>query len=285
MRKLFLSIMLVSPILMAGTSSVDGSAEVSRQNDYVEFDLTVNSQCYKTEAEASDANNELVASVQEVLERYRSDGEYDAVYTSGSWVGGYSESVYDEERQRSRTICKNTYQQNTVITFRTSDIDGFSDNYRAIKEGVFALSMTKAQDEEDPRDSVQMSTPFAQICKETKKEAVSCARKLAANDAICKAKDYLEGFGLNCKLTVKSFTDRVEPSYASSESYRVAPAAMKGGDSSSTVQLNFAPQIISSTVRVEFTWGNGKERSTKIEKKRQARLSRQERRDAVNDLD
>lgn len=286
MRKLFLSIMLVSPILMAGKASFVGYSEVLQPNDYVEFNLTVNSQCYKTEALASDANNELVAGIQEVLDRYKTDSEYDAIYTSGSWVGGYSESVYDEETQRSRTVCKNTYQQTTMITFKTSDVEGFSETYRAIKDNIFALSMTKAQDEEDERDSVQISMPFAQICKETKNDASSCARKLAVKDAICRAKDCLEAAGIDCKLTILGFTDIVEPSYVSAGSYQAAPAEMRGGDSSSTVQLNFAPQAINSSVKVEFSWGEDGKKKQKADKKRQSRKERKNNiKNTVNDLD
>lgn len=273
MQKVFLSILLISPFVMAGKATLTGTADVSAKNDYVEFNLTVRSECYKTPKEAKDANNGLVVSIQNILNNHQDvDSEFDKVYVSGGWVGQFSDTVY--ENDESRTICKNTYQKTTVITFKTGDVDNFSEMYDTIQDEVLKLELKQGA-LEDPRDAIDLSTPSADICEKTTKDLENQAYAEAVEDARRKFEACSFGGGIACTAKIVNMTDH-EPTYAVAESYAPAAPDMKRAFDN-TVQLSFPDRHLRRNVKVEFTYSEaGQKNARKREQKRQSKMRRAE---------
>lgn len=268
--------------MAGGKASLTGSADIEAQgHDYVQFSIDVKTQCYKTSKEAKAANNALVVSIQEILKDYQdADCEYDKVFTSGGWVSKFFETVYDGEE--SRTICQNTFQKTTTVTFRTGNVDGFSEIYDAIEERVLSLQLA-ADGEEDPRDLIELSTPSADICEKTVKTLDDQAYAQAVEDARRKFEACRLGGGITCVPRIVNITDHEQPAYGMAESYSVGavPAMRMSGKA---VEVKFENRHVRRNVRVEFAFDEPKKAEqigpTRSERKKAAKIARKKARAA-----
>lgn len=251
MKKIFLALIMSSSMVMAhqkGTAEVPGDFRATRKPEFARVNFTVQSQCYKTPAEASEANDGAVARIQEILDQYVDAANHiDEIVTEGGYATDYSKSVYTDGH--STVLCQDTYQQTTTVSFK-SEIDGFKENFGEIRGLVLGEFARADAGGETPTTFVRTSEPEADVCAETRKAMRLEARSGAAKEA--KA-NFFASVGSCCqKAKIVKIADRSEVGYRSLSASYAARESAPVGDGS--VRLNFEDIAEEASLLVTFSF-------------------------------
>jgi uncharacterized protein YggE len=207
MMRVLLSLLvsgLMSLGVNAGEATFTGHSTVSRPAEFITVELTVQSECYASPAETMDANNAVTAAVQQFLKKYiNTNNGVDSVTSQGGHTSNYSRNIYVDGI--SKTVCHNTFQQTTQVKFTTTDIQGFAVKFAAIqKEVLNHFSANYGSDETNSSTFVNIKTPFADVCANTRKQMRYEALKQATQDAKIQFSTCAEECGVDLEKTTIS---------------------------------------------------------------------------------
>jgi uncharacterized protein YggE len=132
-------IQVVTPTKITATSNDDttkfvGEGRLSHAPEYIEFAVTLRSECYPSALEASQATDKAAARVMEFLRAtVDTKNPKDGVFSEGGFSQPFSRYI-----NSNLTTCQNTFQKTTTITMKTSRIEDFSKNYDDIQAQIFS---------------------------------------------------------------------------------------------------------------------------------------------------
>jgi len=246
--------LLVSPSLIAGQVTFSGTGRVASEPDYIELSITVASECYKTPSAARVQTDLRVSKIVEMLKSKINvaAGSRDAVLTSGGYSSPFSKTVYDTNSAR-HTVCEGTYQKNTLVTLKTTNVANFAADFDDIQEKVLNEFQSAPSDSNDkPVTYVSIGTPQPQLFHETTAKAEKTALALALQDATAK---FEATFGA-CAITsyrLASYTDGTEQAHAKS----YAPEAAHFAGRASATPVDFDDLWTRQTLQVKFEFEGG----------------------------
>lgn len=248
-----LSAALISLAVNAGQSTVTGKASVSKPVEYVTVSFNVKSECYKTPTEAMAANNESAAKIQAFLQTFLAlDNPMDRLFTNGGTTSSYTRNSYEDGA--TRTTCKNTFQQNTAITFQTNNLKAFSTTFAAIQEGVLANFSSVEGKNDEALTFVSIFEPRPDICKEVRDAMSQQAKTLAIVKAKMTFCAMAQECGVEGNVEITSFGEEVVAYAASRRDY--ANAVPGSGEGSGPLMLNFQDVVVEESVKLLFTYPN-----------------------------
>jgi hypothetical protein len=210
-----------------------GNASIVAEPDYVQVTVSVTSKCFPSMAAVDSAHDTYVATLQNRFEGYYDvlDGKFNSVHATAGWASPYTHVIYHRGGD-DENVCQNTYQKQTTITIKTSDIDNFNEFYRWIFDDVGQVLAGASGDEKTPSTLTSISAPSPQICdKTTRPRLYARAQKMALENAIQLFQD--EWCGSNMCLQGVKIVESTEPgSSVRHESYAKS-AAFDGGSEAS----------------------------------------------------
>lgn len=158
-KTLYLCLALAPNVSFATQAMLSGQGQVLTEPDYVELNITVHAQCYDTPKAASQASDLAAKKVVDFLNaKNKGDGFYNKVVTQG----GYTQPFRSYHRKQE--YCKDTFQKQQTITFRTQQLTGFEKMYNEIQAKVNEqFNKTPISAVESEITHVTMSNPIPKI--------------------------------------------------------------------------------------------------------------------------
>jgi len=259
MKKLALPLLfsaILSGGVYSGTATITGSASVSKPAQFVTVTLTVQSECYKKPSEAMGANNEAAANVQKLLKDFLSNERDAAMHTNGGVSMPFSRTYYSNQTGRSEVVCPNTFQQTTMITFKTFKVDEFGPMYASIQEGVHKNYQASHGSDGNPTQVtyVAIDKPNADVCDETKKAMSRQAATLAAKDAKEQFNAYAAEYNIRGHVEVMNIDNTFSANASRSENSYKSAAASLSGSHTPVVETNFKEITVSDRVKVTYSF-------------------------------
>jgi|GEM_PF-1895575 len=245
--------------LMAGEAETTGKSTVYHDAEFVTVALHVKSECYKKPSQAKDANNAAAAKIVEILKAYNTTSAENKIYTNGGFTTSFSKSVM--RNNQHETICQDTYQQTTTITFKTKDIPGFSNLFADMQEKVLGTYTVSSADEGESTTAEQATTfvnigiPHADVCDTVKNEMVN----KAADEAAANAQELFWTYAKRCGIKGPVEISRINPPAENQNyGYRTAKASMLSvemvGSIRPVVETNFEPISVEGQVTLKFKY-------------------------------
>lgn len=116
-----------------------GEGRLSHDPEFIEFNVTINAECYATPMEASAAADKAAANVISVLGRtVDAKNPRDGVFSKG----GYSRP-FQRYINNARTLCLGTFAKTVTITAKTSRIREFRAEFSAIQHDLLSSTLQK----------------------------------------------------------------------------------------------------------------------------------------------
>jgi hypothetical protein len=248
MKKILLA-MLLSPAIFAGSgvAKLGGTASVSNRPEFVTVSIMVKSQCYPTSHAARLANDEIVSRIQNKLSVFVSKNGIDGLSTSGGFTASYSKTVHPQKGD-SYTVCLDTFEKQTTLTFKTTDVQGFSETLSNIQDNILPEFKSSKEVINSPISFVVMGSPEAGICQRTREEMQLQAQTEAVKAAKYKLMASAIDTGIN-NVRIIGISDQVEPTY---NARPAAFSARENYEHSPVVELSFDDITVTQSVLVTF---------------------------------
>lgn len=163
-----------------------GEGRLPHAPEYIEFQVTIESECHATPMEASKAADDAAANVMKTLRSTLDpDNDRDGVFSKG----GYTRS-FERYLGNSRTVCRGTYAKTVTLTAKTSRIAEFQARFSDIQHDLLAGSLSKPSDSSAERGITfaTLSEPTPQLYYETREKL----EQQALADALGNARAKLE---------------------------------------------------------------------------------------------
>ena len=162
-----------------------GEGRLSHAPEYIEFAVTIRSECYPTAMAASQATDQAAARVMKSLRAtIDASNPKDGVFSEGGFSQPFSRYI-----NSNLTTCQNTFQKTSTITMKTSKIDEFSKRYAEMQNQIF--SQLQAPNGTSQSKSITFATinvPQSRLYYETR-EALE---QQALADALTSAREKFE---------------------------------------------------------------------------------------------
>jgi uncharacterized protein YggE len=230
---------------LAGEAHIQGSATVDADPDCVSLQVTINSECYKTPLEASQAADTAAKNIYGFLKGLVNEGR-DQISTNGGYTRVYERYV-DGKR-----YCQGTYQKSTEIKLSVRNVPEFIGFFDKIQEKVFAESAAQSSDEDSSRTTVSISSPSPELFSEHEEALLMSARGKAVDNAL---RRFLASVPASCKITSYSIAGISEP--AEEERGRYAKSAAGASMGSGNTVISFGKQSVTETVMVQINYDGG----------------------------
>ncbi len=144
-----------------------GEGRLSHPADFIEFTVSVQSECYPTAIAASQANDRSSKKVIAALRKFVGAGQSkDGVFFKGGFSSPFSRYVSSQ-----LSVCQNTFQKTASVTLKTSEIEKFSKEFDEIQKLVFeagAASPPKQSRAENELTYISIKTPETHLYYETR---------------------------------------------------------------------------------------------------------------------
>ncbi len=245
---LLLAMTLLPVLAHAGTTTFNGSGSAVAPAEFITVQFSVKSECYTTSAEARKANDAVVLAIQEYLKsKINPSNGIDKIICNGGYATKYERTIYDG--QHSKTVCRNTFQKTTDITFKTANVEGFDAMFAEMQDIVLAEYSRGDEFSMEAMSYAEMGTPSADICEHTRASLRDQAIVNATKDAQRKFRSFAmcSGIDLSESLIVAGGEERAKVSYHKSRYMESAPMS-----DVPVVETNFDNISVSADVWVEF---------------------------------
>ncbi|MBL4635833.1 MAG: SIMPL domain-containing protein [Kofleriaceae bacterium] len=144
-----------------------GEGRLSHPADFIEFTVTIQSECYPTAFAASQASDRSSKKVVAALREFVDAGQSkDGVFFKGGFSAPFSRYVNSQ-----LSVCQNTFQKTASVTLKTSKIEKFSKGFDEIQKIVFesgTASPPQQSRSEKGLTYVSIKTPETQLYYETR---------------------------------------------------------------------------------------------------------------------
>ncbi len=178
-----LALSLLAVSLNAGTATIDGNASISEDPQYVEVGFSVQSQCYGSRAQLSTAHNQVVLDLQKSVAVWIQEAnEFNGVKTHEGFSGPYSNTIYNDDG-KPQSVCQNTFQKSTTVTFKTDRLDEISVIFDELNNIAAKVSQGLQGNSSSPSTTISISNPISKICQEKRRELEKRVWKLARINA------------------------------------------------------------------------------------------------------
>tara|TARA_R110002110_G_scaffold415839_1_gene657379 strand:- start:9498 stop:10262 length:765 start_codon:yes stop_codon:yes gene_type:complete len=176
--------------LQAGTIQVLGSSEVSHAPDSVSFTINIHAQCYDSidgaRQAADQKSSELFKDLNKLFPIKDKNNQI-------STHGGYTQPFHGGYRPRNAVAaCENTFQKNTQITVKTSNLNNFEDLFNQTQDLAYRQSQPTSK-VTDPITFVTMNQPNPQLSAEKYQRLEKQAIAMALQNAEDKAQYLIKG--------------------------------------------------------------------------------------------
>ncbi len=250
-----LSMMMASSAL-AGEALISGQGQVLSDPDFVTLSINVSSVCYNSPEEARTANDNAARKIVDYLNTTLDSKDfYNRVVATGGYTSGY------QSYRNNQVYCKNTYQKNHRITYRTQKVEGFEATFDAIQKKVFAeFESTPKNYIEKQVTSVSMSNPNPGVSHIRRHQLESKALNLALKDAKGKLLAMFEP-GQIKNLEIEEISELRPDSPTPFRQYSGAPKAMAmraSADEAAPAPIQFDEQWVRKVMYFRFSFDDVK---------------------------
>lgn len=168
------------------TTKFVGEGRLSHAADFVELDIQITSQCYRTPLEAVEATDAAVAKVMQLLEaKTDPNNDKDGVFSRG----GYTQPFSRYDSRTDRHSCVGTFQKTSTVVLKTSKLDSFAQDFAEIQNIVFTtMSGPSDPSLEQGVTFATTGTPEPQLYYETREQL----EQQALADALVNARQKFE---------------------------------------------------------------------------------------------
>ncbi|MBI2790944.1 MAG: SIMPL domain-containing protein [Gammaproteobacteria bacterium] len=236
----------------AAEAMITGVGHVKSSPDYIELNILVDSKCYSTPSDARKINDEAARKIVDFLNsKIKKKDNYNTVISTGGYTQPYQTYYQD------KYFCKDTFQKQNNIIFRTQDIDNFESLFDEIQNTVYKqISRFSPLLIESSISYATISSPVPGISQDLRSQLEQKALGLAFQDASAKLSALLKSNKIqNLKMVKASEIPPTEPMPFFQK--RIAPMEMMaggGGQGDSRVPVQFDEQDIDKTIYFQFTF-------------------------------
>lgn len=248
---MFLLLICGSQLTHAGEALIAGQGQVTSVPDYVEINITVDSKCYATPAEASKANDEAARKIVDFLNnKVKRKDQYNKVISNGGYTSPFQVYVHD------KILCPNTFQKQNTITFRTQDLNNIESLFFDIQNTVYQQFKGSEPTVIDaPISYAVISNPVPSLSASLRAQLERKAIALAFADAQAKLRALFGTYPLhNVKVTQASefSPDEPKPVFRSGNAPMMARAVSEKFAQRAPVQ--FEDQTFEKTIYFTFVF-------------------------------
>lgn len=236
-----IAICFAAPAL-AGTATFTGEARIKTEADFVELNITITSECFKTAMTAVADNDAVATQVMEILRNILSRTDVNSkIFATGGYVERYTN--YDPNTRRA--FCVNTFRKNNLITARVKLTPQFAADFARIQDAVYGLARDPSPEPREAQTTfLQMSQPQTGLNDQRRDELRARAVSLALANAVDKFRATFPLVGID-RYTISSYRESgtVE-----------SPGRPSRGADLISAPVQFDELAVTSNVIVEFTY-------------------------------